>query len=34
VTAWYHSAHTGSVEALPLPADHAGRASWLPAALP
>jgi predicted dehydrogenase len=32
VTAWYHSAHTGSVEVLPLAGDHAGRASWIPAA--
>ena len=30
VTAWYHSARTGSVETLPLPSDHPGRASWLP----
>jgi predicted dehydrogenase len=33
VTAWYHSAHTGSVETLPLAGDHAGRASWIPATL-
>lgn len=31
VTAWYHSARTGSVETLPLAADHPARASWLPA---
>jgi predicted dehydrogenase len=30
VTAWYRSAHTGSVETLPLPSDHPGRASWIP----
>ena len=30
VTAWYRSARTGSVEALPLPADHPDRASWRP----
>lgn len=30
VTAWYHSARTGSVESLPLPSDHPARASWLP----
>lgn len=30
VTAWYHSSRTGSVETLPLPADHPARASWLP----
>ena len=28
VTAWYHSARTGSVETLPLPVDHPARASW------
>ena len=31
VTAWYRSARTGSVETLPLPADHPDRASWRPA---
>lgn len=30
VTAWYRSARTGSVEALPLPADHPDRDSWRP----
>ena len=30
VTAWYHSARTGSVETLPLGADHPARTSWLP----
>ena len=30
VTAWYHSARTGSVETLPLAADHPARDSWLP----
>lgn len=30
VTAWYRSARTGSVETLPLPADHPDRASWRP----
>ena len=30
VTAWYHSARTGSVETLPLAADHPARSSWLP----
>jgi predicted dehydrogenase len=30
VTAWYHSARTGSVESLPLAADHPARSSWLP----
>ena len=30
VTAWYHSARTGSVETLPLPADHPARSSWQP----
>ncbi len=30
VTAWYHSARTGSVEALPLAADHPARSSWQP----
>lgn len=30
VAAWYHSARTGSVEALPLPADHPYRSTWLP----
>ncbi len=30
VTAWYHSARTGSVEQLPLRADHPARASWIP----
>lgn len=30
VTAWYHSARTGSVETLPLPADHPDRDSWRP----
>lgn len=30
VTAWYHSARTGSVEALPLPAGHPDRNSWRP----
>ncbi len=32
VTAWYHSARTGSVETLPLPADHPARGSWIPEA--
>jgi predicted dehydrogenase len=31
VTAWYRSARTGSVEALPLPTDHPDRDSWRPA---
>jgi predicted dehydrogenase len=31
VTAWYHSDRTGSMETLPIPADHPARASWLPA---
>ena len=31
VTAWYHSDRTGSVETLPLAADHPARSSWLPA---
>ena len=30
VTAWYRSARTGSVEVLPIPADHPDRSSWLP----
>jgi predicted dehydrogenase len=30
VAAWYHSARTGSVETLPLPADHPARTSWVP----
>jgi hypothetical protein len=30
VTAWYRSARTGSVETLPLAADHPARSSWLP----
>jgi predicted dehydrogenase len=30
VTAWYHSARTGTVETFPLPADHPARSSWLP----
>ncbi len=30
VTAWYRSARTGSVETLPLPADHPDRRSWQP----
>jgi predicted dehydrogenase len=30
VTAWYHSARTGSVEVLPLPTDHPYRSSWRP----
>ena len=30
VTAWYHSARTGSVETLPLPAVHPARSSWIP----
>lgn len=30
VTAWYRSARTGSVETLPLPADHPDRDSWRP----
>ncbi len=30
VTAWYRSARTGSVEALPLPPDHPDRDSWRP----
>ena len=30
VTAWYHSARTGSVETLPLAIDHPARSSWLP----
>ena len=30
VTAWYRSARTGSVETLPLAADHPDRDSWLP----
>ena len=30
VTAWYHSARTGSVETCPLAADHPARTSWLP----
>ena len=30
VTAWYHSERTGSVETLPLPADHPARSSWQP----
>jgi predicted dehydrogenase len=30
VTAWYHSARTGSVETLPLPAAHPARPSWQP----
>jgi predicted dehydrogenase len=34
VTAWYHSARTGAVEPLPLPADHPDRASWRPAGIP
>ena len=32
VTAWYRSASSGSVEALPLPADHPARESWRPEA--
>jgi predicted dehydrogenase len=32
VTAWYHSARTGSVETLPLAVEHPARASWLPEA--
>jgi predicted dehydrogenase len=32
VTAWYHSSRTGSVETLPLPADHPAREAWGPAA--
>jgi predicted dehydrogenase len=31
VTAWYRSSRSGSVEALPLPADHPDRDSWRPA---
>jgi predicted dehydrogenase len=34
VTAWYHSARTGAVETLPLPADHPDRGSWRPAGVP
>jgi predicted dehydrogenase len=34
VTAWYHSARTGAVEILPLPADHPDRGSWRPAGIP
>jgi len=34
VTAWYHSARTGSVETLPLAADHPARTSWVPEASP
>jgi predicted dehydrogenase len=34
VTAWYHSARTGAVEPLPLPADHPDRTSWRPAGIP
>ncbi len=30
VTAWYHSARTGTLQTLPLPAGHPARASWLP----
>jgi predicted dehydrogenase len=30
VTAWYHSARTGTPQALPLAADHPARSSWLP----
>jgi predicted dehydrogenase len=30
VTAWYHSARTGSVETFPLAPEHPARASWLP----
>jgi predicted dehydrogenase len=30
VTAWYRSARSGSVEALPLPTDHPDRGSWRP----
>lgn len=30
VTAWYHSARTGSVETLPLPEGHPDRDSWRP----
>src|SRR6056297_2398794 len=30
VSAWYHSARTGSVETLPLAADHPARHSWIP----
>lgn len=30
VTAWYRSSRTGGPEALPLPADHPDRDSWLP----
>ena len=32
VTAWYRSARTGSVEVLPLPADHPDLSSWQPQA--
>jgi predicted dehydrogenase len=32
VTAWYHSERTGSVETLPLAADHPARNSWQPGA--
>jgi predicted dehydrogenase len=32
VTAWYHSARTGSVETLPLAVEHPARTSWLPEA--
>ena len=34
VTAWYHSARTGSVETLPLAADHPARNSWTPEPTP
>ncbi|WP_423980141.1 Gfo/Idh/MocA family protein [Ilumatobacter sp.] len=30
VTAWYRSSRTGSIETLPLPADHPDRSSWRP----
>jgi predicted dehydrogenase len=30
VTAWYHSARTGSVETFPLAVDHPARDSWVP----
>lgn len=33
VTAWYHSARTGSVETPPLAPDHPARSSWLPEAV-
>jgi predicted dehydrogenase len=32
VTAWYHSARTGTSQPLPLAADHPARTSWLPEA--